>query len=155
MTSKTLLADPLENSVVNLEMLTSSCSQAKGFSAILERDVRLMCCNMIDSATILLDLHQVTSATAQVLIQRFFFKVSIGDFPLLTVMGAVLYLACKLEEEPRRLRDILTVLDYLKRRANRQPEALLDISSNVWHTMRSPITFTQDLILFSNSPSAR
>ena len=46
-------------------------------------------------------------------------------------MGAALYLACKLEEQPRRLRDIITVLDYLKKKANKQQETILDISSQV------------------------
>ena len=57
----------------------------KGAHSTLDRDVRIMVCNVMDSATILLDLPQIAAATAQVLVQRFFFCVSINDFPLLVI----------------------------------------------------------------------
>ena len=121
----------LQNSTIDLDMLASSCSYKNGYSHKLERDVRIMTCNIIDSASIILDLPQLTSATAQSLIQRYYFMVSIGQYPLINVMGAALYLACKLEENRRGLRDIITVLDYLRKRANGIAETPLDITSNV------------------------
>lgn len=138
----------LQNSTINLQMLSSTISHKNGYSHKLERDVRIMACNMIDSASILLDLPQLTSATAQSLTQRYYFMVSIGQYPLINVMGAALYLACKLEENPRRLRDIITVLDYLRKKANRQPETPLDISTNVFILANLMLIYLYFLDLF-------
>jgi surface polysaccharide O-acyltransferase-like enzyme len=106
----------LENTVVSMDMIRETPSYLKGFSHKLERDVRVHACLWIRTATIMLKLPHKTAATAQVILQRFYFQVSIGSIPLFDLIGGCIYLASKLEESPKRLRDIITVLYYLSRK---------------------------------------
>jgi hypothetical protein len=112
----------MQNTVVSLEMLEETPSRKSGFSHRMEREIRISVCLYIRQATMILRLYRQlirpinTAATAQVLIQRFFFTVSIDHIPLWYVIGAAVYLASKLEESPRRLREVITVMDYLYKR---------------------------------------
>jgi hypothetical protein len=106
----------IENSVVTLQQLIMTPSKQKGFSHCYERDVRVNACLWIRNAVIMLKLPQKTAATAQVILQRFYFQISIGAIPLFDLIGGCIYLASKLEESPKRLRDIITVLYYLGRK---------------------------------------
>ncbi|KAJ3325122.1 Cyclin-L1 [Boothiomyces sp. JEL0866] len=126
----------MENTVITLEQLEHTPSYKHGYSPKLERDIRILCCRFIESATILLRLPQITAATAQVLLHRFFFVESIGSLPLMNVIGGCMYLASKLEESPRRLREILTVLDYLYKRSENMPDSPLDISHPSYYDKR-------------------
>lgn len=56
---------------------------------------------------------QVTMATAQVLFQRFWFVSSMKNFSVRDICMGALFLASKLEETPRRVRDLINVFDYL------------------------------------------
>ena len=131
--------ETLENTVASLEQLRNTPSNKEGFSHHLERDIRLLACNFIKAACVILELYtcltrpQNTAATAQVLIQRYYFVQSIGELPLFNVIGASIYLASKLEESGRRLRDIITTLDYLYKKSEKLAETPLDISSTVRH----------------------
>jgi hypothetical protein len=113
----------MQNTVVSIEMLQETPSGKNGFSHRTERDIRISSCLYIREATMILRLYRRlirpinTTATAQVLIQRFFFTVSVDHIPLWYVIGAAVYLASKLEESPRRLREIITVMDYLYKKA--------------------------------------
>jgi hypothetical protein len=84
----------IENSVVTPEMLISSPTHAAGFSHTFERDIRIMACNFIDSATILLKLTPLTASTAQVLIQRFYFMNSIDRLPIFVSFHILSELEC-------------------------------------------------------------
>lgn len=56
-------------------------------------------------------------ATAQVLFQRFWYVSSMKSFGIRDMCMGALFLASKLEETPRRLRDFINVFDYLLCRA--------------------------------------
>ena len=81
-----LLKQPLgalENSVVSLEMLQETPSMKEGYPSKFERDIRLLVCNWIEQATVLLKLPQLAAATAQVLVHRYYFMESIDSAPLI------------------------------------------------------------------------
>ena len=71
---------------------------------------------LIQQASLLLHLPQVCSSTAQVLFQRVVFCVSLKSHSVLQMASASLFLSTKLEECPRRTRDILNVFHVLMTR---------------------------------------
>jgi hypothetical protein len=76
------MQNSLENSVVSIEKLEKSPSRALGFPPQQEQSIRFIICNFIDSSAILLKLPQNVSATAQVLVQRFYFMEPLNSLPL-------------------------------------------------------------------------
>ena len=72
----------LENSVVSLNQLAQTPSEAAGFSAQQEQKLRFIICNFIDSSAIILNLPQNASTTAQVLVHRYFYMQSLDSLPL-------------------------------------------------------------------------
>ena len=53
-------------------------------------------------------------ATGCVLFQRFYYAKSLVKLPFDIVAMAALGLACKIEESPRRIRDIINVFKHIK-----------------------------------------
>lgn len=53
-------------------------------------------------------------ATAQVLFQRFFFSKSFVKHKMEEIAMACIWLATKVEECPRRVRDVINVFHYLR-----------------------------------------
>jgi len=60
---------------------------------------------------------QVAVATAQILLQRFFYVSSLKQFGVADIGMGALYLSSKLEECPVRMRDLINVYDLLLQRA--------------------------------------
>eukprot|EP00730_Choanoeca_flexa_P003526 TRINITY_DN11434_c0_g1_i5.p1 TRINITY_DN11434_c0_g1~~TRINITY_DN11434_c0_g1_i5.p1 ORF type:complete len:423 (+),score=12.47 TRINITY_DN11434_c0_g1_i5:83-1270(+) len=89
--------------------LDNTPSRAAGVSFELERDVRSIGCEMIQSCGILLGCSQVVMACAQILFQRFYCKMNLLKFDFETAGLACLFLAAKVEEDPRGLRSIINV----------------------------------------------
>lgn len=139
--------EALMNSVVSVAMLQSTPSHQHGFSFALERDARLLACQFIVRASAMLELPQLTSSTAQVLLQRYYFADSIGSLPMFNVVGGAIYLASKLEETPKRMRDIITVLDHLRKKTEGLEDTSLDTGSNLYYMYREGILQAELTIL--------
>lgn len=67
----------LDNFYMSKEDLADSPSRKDGVSPEVERDQRIYGCEMIQEAGILLRLPQAVMATGQVLLHRFYCKVSL------------------------------------------------------------------------------
>jgi hypothetical protein len=127
----------LENSILPLEVLENTPSRREGIPESLENDLRMVGCDYIQSAGILLKLPQVAMATAQVLFHRFYYAKSfikynvqymatLSPHPLLSLpsflsplqymAAACIFTATKVEEAPRRLRDVINVFHHLKQK---------------------------------------
>ncbi|XP_030633411.1 cyclin-L2-like [Chanos chanos] len=104
----------LENCILPLERLLRSPSSEHGLPSDTEEQLRIRGCEMIQAAGILLRLPQVAMATGQILFQRFFYCKSFVRHCAESVAMACVHLASKIEEEPRRVRDVLNVFHYLK-----------------------------------------
>ncbi|XP_050956575.1 cyclin-L2-like isoform X1 [Labeo rohita] len=116
----------LDNCLLPTESVHCSPSRAHGLSARTEEQLRNRMCEMIQNAGILLRLPQVAMATAQILFHRFFYCKSFVRHCAETVAMACLQLASKIEEEPRRVRDVLNVFHHLKHAAgNRRVSPLV------------------------------
>lgn len=80
----------------------------------LEAQLRVFGVELIQAATQLLRLPQIISVSAAAIFQRFYFRRSFADFDVRLVAAASLLLACKLEEQHRRLRDVIVVFQRLQ-----------------------------------------
>ena len=63
---------------------------------------------------------QQTIALGQIIYHRFYYKKNKDriDFPPFHICMTCIYLACKIDEQPRRHRDVLTVFDRLYKKRN-------------------------------------
>lgn len=78
------------NSTITKQQLEQSPSFVAGFSSVIELNTRIVMCEMVQEAVILLRLPQVAAATAQVLIHRLMAVVSLSSFTTINLVGGVL-----------------------------------------------------------------
>ncbi|XP_065133156.1 cyclin-L1 isoform X3 [Paramisgurnus dabryanus] len=104
----------IDSSIVGEERLSTTPSMLDGLDHETETDVRILGCELIQSAGILLRMPQVAMATGQVLFQRFFYSKSFIKHNFEIVAMACMNLASKIEETPRRVRDVINVFHHLK-----------------------------------------
>ncbi|KAE9140854.1 hypothetical protein PF010_g22 [Phytophthora fragariae] len=102
--------------VLPASVLARSPSREDGVSEAVERLHRAFGCELIQEAGVLLRLPQVVLATAQTLLQRFFYRKSLRQFDAFRVAVSCLFLAAKVEEKPKRIRDVLAVFYAMLRR---------------------------------------
>ena len=86
----------------------------EGIDQETENDLRNMGGELIAKAGIYLRLPQVAIASAQVLFQRFFFAKSFVACDMQTAAKASIWLASKIEENVRRVRDVINVFNFLE-----------------------------------------
>ncbi|CAG9792860.1 unnamed protein product [Diatraea saccharalis] len=89
-------------------------SQADGLDIETETDLRILGCEMIQTAGILLKLPQVAMATGQIYLQRFYYSKSFVRYPMEAMAMGSIYLASKVEEKPCRIRDVINVFHHIK-----------------------------------------
>ncbi|XP_041377853.1 cyclin-L1-like [Gigantopelta aegis] len=104
----------LENVLIPPEKLSESPSLQDGLDSETETDLRILGCELIQTSGILLKLPQVALATGQVLFQRFYYLKSFVKHNMEVVAMACVNLASKIEEHPRRLRDVINVFHHIK-----------------------------------------
>ncbi|XP_062622271.1 cyclin-L1-like [Saccostrea cucullata] len=110
--SKVILT--LENVLIPDDKLSPTPSMQDGLDLDTETDLRILGCELIQSAGILLKLPQVAMATGQVLYQRFYYSKSLVKHNFEVVAMGCINLASKIEECPRRLRDVINVVHHIK-----------------------------------------
>eukprot|EP00092_Neocalanus_flemingeri_P007549 GFUD01008147.1.p1 GENE.GFUD01008147.1~~GFUD01008147.1.p1 ORF type:complete len:456 (+),score=150.47 GFUD01008147.1:93-1460(+) len=104
----------ISNSVLPLEKLSPTPSSLDGMTQAVEDDLRNLGCNLIQTAGKLLKLPQVAMATGCVMFQRFFYSKSFVRYSMEVVAMGCVCLACKVEEAPRRARDVINVFHHIK-----------------------------------------
>ncbi|XP_067641673.1 cyclin-L1 isoform X2 [Eurosta solidaginis] len=104
----------LENSLIPEAKLKATPSHVDGLDPETEKDLRILGCELIQTAGILLKLPQVAMATGQVIFQRFFYSKSFVRYNMETVAMSCVCLASKIEEAPRRIRDVINVFHHIK-----------------------------------------
>jgi len=107
-------ATTLENSLIPENKIDVTPSSQDGLDHETEKDLRILGCELIQTAGILLRLPQVAMATGQVLFQRFFYSKSFVRHNMETVAMSCVCLASKIEEAPRRIRDVINVFHHIK-----------------------------------------
>ncbi|XP_075541289.1 cyclin-L1 [Dermacentor variabilis] len=104
----------LENCILPPERLLSTPSNADGLDINAETDLRILGCELIQTSGKLLRLPQVAMATGQVLFHRFYFSKSFVRHSMEIVAMACITLASKIEEAPRRIRDVVNIFHHIK-----------------------------------------
>jgi transcription initiation factor TFIIIB Brf1 subunit/transcription initiation factor TFIIB len=99
------------------EVLLQTPSNEDGVSATTERRLRIYGVELIQRAANMLRLPQIASASAAAIFQRFYFRRSFAEFDVRAVAPTALFLACKLEEHHRRLKDVILVFHRLDMRS--------------------------------------
>jgi hypothetical protein len=74
------------NPLVTKEQLLRTPSFNDGISSELEKDLRIVGCDLIQAAGILLRLPQLAMSTAQVLFHRFYYVSSLRRYGILVKM---------------------------------------------------------------------
>ncbi|XP_059776041.1 cyclin-L1 isoform X5 [Balaenoptera ricei] len=116
----------IDHSLIPEERLSPTPSMQDGLDLPSETDLRILGCELIQAAGILLRLPQVAMATGQVLFHRFFYSKSFVKHSFEIVAMACINLASKIEEAPRRIRDVINVFHYLRQlRGKRTPSPLI------------------------------
>lgn len=120
--------------------LTRSPSLEDGIPPNVESLHRSFGCELIQEAGILLRLPQVVMATAQTLLQRFYYRKSVRQFDAFRVAVSCLFLAAKVEEKPKRIRDVISVFYAMFRRRKWQrltvAQQLVDLDSATFSQWR-------------------
>uniref|UniRef100_A0A6M2EFE1 B-like cyclin n=1 Tax=Populus davidiana TaxID=266767 RepID=A0A6M2EFE1_9ROSI len=86
-----------------------SPSRRDGINAEKESQLRKLYCSFIKELGVKLKVPQVTIACALILCHRFYMRQSHAKNDWKTMASASMFLACKLEETPRLLRDVVVV----------------------------------------------
>ncbi|CAK7346325.1 unnamed protein product [Dovyalis caffra] len=93
-----------------------SPSRKDGIDLDEESQLRKLYCSFIKELGMKLKVPQVTIACALILCHRFYMRQSHGKNDWKTMASASMFLACKLEETPRLLRDVVVVAYELMHR---------------------------------------
>jgi transcription initiation factor TFIIIB Brf1 subunit/transcription initiation factor TFIIB len=104
----------LENVYIPPDQIDNTPSRRDGIDAETEARLRIYGCELIQESGILLRLPQVAMATAQVLFHRFYYRRSFRQYSPKIIAMASIFLASKLEENPRRPRDVLNVFHRME-----------------------------------------
>ncbi|KAM4627785.1 cyclin-L1a isoform 1-T1 [Polymixia lowei] len=129
----------IDNSLIPEERLSPTPSMLDGLDLNTETDLRILGCELIQSAGILLRLPQVAMATGQVLFHRFFYSKSFVKHSFEIVAMACVNLASKIEEAPRRIRDVINVFHHLRQIRGKRSASSLILDQNYINTKNQVI----------------
>ena len=123
-------------------------SEVEGMTLLEERKIRIFCTGMIQEAGILLKLPQVCILTGMLIFNRFFWRKSFQKFDSNHTACAALFLATKVEESFRKLRDLVSVFFHLiKQKDNVKPVPVLDITSEIYLNLKNSVILMERHIL--------
>ncbi|ESQ54501.1 hypothetical protein EUTSA_v10027406mg, partial [Eutrema salsugineum] len=132
------------------EQIKTSPSRKDGIDETPETTLRIYGCDLIQEGGILLRLPQAVMATGQVLFHRFYCKKSLAKFDVRIVAASCLWLASKLEENPKKARQVIIVFHRMEcRRENLHIEEdhHLDLYSKRFSDLKSELSRTERHIL--------
>lgn len=121
------------------EKIETTPSRADGLSAEEERDVRILGCDFIQASGLLLQLPQVAMATAQILFHRFYYAKSIIKLDYEHVVMAAIFLAAKVEECPRRIRDVLNCFHHIKQVKEKRKIQCMDFNGPLYFKLKNEV----------------
>ncbi|KAI3470544.1 hypothetical protein Pfo_027207 [Paulownia fortunei] len=129
------------------EQLKNSPSSKDGIDEATETTLRIYGCDLIQESGILLKLPQAVVATGQVLFHRFYCKKSFARFNVKRVAASCVWLASKLEESPRKARQVLIVFHRMECRRENLPIEHLDASSKKYVDLKADLIRTERHLL--------
>ncbi|CAB3363521.1 Hypothetical predicted protein [Cloeon dipterum] len=136
----------LTNCLLPEEKLSPTPSEVDGLDKEVEIDLRIIGCELIQTAGMLLKLPQVAMATAQVLFQRFYYSKSFVRHPMEIFAMGCLCLASKIEEAPRRVRDVINVFSHIKQVDSGKPIAPV-VLDQIYSTLKIQVIKAERRVL--------
>ncbi|XP_030515222.1 cyclin-L1-1 [Rhodamnia argentea] len=137
----------IDNFYLTDEQLKNSPSRKDGIDEATETTLRIYGCDLIQESGILLKLPQAVMATGQVLFHRFYCKKSFTRFNVKKVAASSVWLASKLEESPRKARQVLIVFHRMECRRENLPIEHLDLGSKKYAELKIELSRTERHIL--------
>jgi len=130
------------------ELLQKSPSQEDGIGAATEEQLRNFGVETIQRSGVLLRLPQLTVVTAALMFHRFYYRKSFADCDVRAGAAGALLLACKIDEHPRKLQDVVMVFHRVQMREAqdegsspyaRKPTPFLDPASREYLEMKQDV----------------
>lgn len=118
------------------EQLQDTPSRKDGIDEATETTLRIYGCDLIQESGILLKVPQQVMATGQVLFHRFYCKKSFVRFNVKRVAASCVWLASKLEENPRRARHVINVFHRMECRRENLPIEHMDAFSKKYSELK-------------------
>ena len=112
----------------------------------VEANNRMYGCEIIAQGCVLLQVSQMTICSAQLIFHRFYFRQSMKDYNILPTALAAVFLATKIEERPRKPRDIVNVFHRVLQLRKRERITTLDPDSDPYHDLRTQM-FERELVV--------
>ncbi|KAJ1898479.1 hypothetical protein LPJ66_002715 [Kickxella alabastrina] len=137
----------LRNPLLTPEQISESPSQRQGMLLELETYLRAYGCHLIDAVGIILRVPQVVMASAQIMFQRFYYLAAFQDFSLRGTVLGTLFLACKVEENPQTIRNIINSLDIVISRDRGYPEVVTDGYDAEFYDLKNEMVISEMQIL--------
>ncbi|KAL2911895.1 hypothetical protein HK105_208615 [Polyrhizophydium stewartii] len=127
-------------------MLDHSPSISEGLTPDKERSKRTKGCTFITLVGTSLRIPQTTIATACILFHRFYLRNSILVYNYHDIGGTCLFIACKIEETPKSLRELIATC---ARKAHKDDSLAMDESSKEFFRWRETIIYHEGIVLMS------
>ncbi|XP_006294176.2 cyclin-L1-1 [Capsella rubella] len=137
----------IDNFYITDEQLKASPSRKDGIDETTETSLRIYGCDLIQEGGILLKLPQAVMATGQVLFHRFYCKKSLAKFDVKIVAASCVWLASKLEENPKKARQVIIVFHRMECRRENLPLDHLDMYSKKFSELKVELSRTERHIL--------
>jgi cyclin L len=123
-------------------------SELEGLSLVDEKKIRIFMSGLIQEAGILLKLPQVCILTGMSIFQRFYFKKSFLKFDPLHCSCASLFIATKIEESFRKVRDLVSIFHHLsKKKSGCHPIPVLDVTSEQYVELKQKVLVMERYVL--------
>merc|ERR1719478_577127 len=136
------MVDPVreeEELLIPADVLASTPSRKDGVSSAVEVELRIFGCERCQPAGQILRLPQVTIVSSQVIFHRFYYRKSFAAFDLWRIVAVVLFLASKMEETHRRLRDIIQTVYALEQHAKNRDNWMLDPGGHKFADLKAQV----------------
>ncbi|CAM8898432.1 unnamed protein product [Rhodiola kirilowii] len=137
----------IDNFYITDEQLEETPSRKDGIDNETETILRIYGCDLIQESGILLRLPQAVMATGQVLFHRFYCKKSFARFNVKRVAASSVWLASKLEENPRKARHVLLVFHRMECRRENLPVQHIDPFSKKYSELKNDLNRTERHLL--------
>ena len=134
-----MIVTNVDNFYVTDDRIINSPSRERGVSEEDEFAMRVHGCELVQEAAVLLKASQQVACTGQVLLHRFYAKRSMVKFDVRRVAATSVFLACKLEECPRKLRDVVNVFHRMSRRREKKPLTHLEYFSKRYEDIKADL----------------
>ena len=137
------IVERVDNFYLTDEEVAASPSRREGLDEETEFKLRLYGCELVQEGTVLLRATQAVACTGQVLLHRFYAKQPLTKFNVKRVAATSVFLACKLEENPRKLRDVVNVFHRMVRRREGKSLDLMEYFSQRYEDEKQDLIRTE------------